>query len=1127
MYKIYLQHLVLPPGCTKKILRVMKLTTLIMLIALLQVSASTLAQKVTLSATNAPISAIFNQIEKQTGYDFAFTGKILDKAKPVTINVKNEELADVLKQIFDGQPLDYKIEDKSVTVSVKQPTVFDKIKNYFAAMDVTGRVTDENNQPLSGATVQVKDGNNSTITDVNGFFTLKHVQSNATLVISFIGFDKKEVPAAPNIGTVKLAAATSPLDEVKVIAYGQTTERLSVGNINSVTAKEIEKQPISNPLIALEGRVPGLSVTQVNGLPGSGVKIQLQGSKHSFTGGNDPLFVIDGVPFTSYLLPNIGNIMGAGSNSGNNTQAGFGNPLNYINPSDIESISVLKDADATAIYGSRAANGAILITTKKGKSGPVKANFDLQQGVGNEQLNIKLMNTQQYLQLRHEMFKNSGRVPRSSDYDINGTWDTTRYTNWQKVLLGGTANYTNLNGDISGGNNNIQFLLGGTYHRETTVFPGGFADQKGSLNFNLNGASDNKRFKFQFSGTYLVDDNHLPQIDLTSRALTLPPDAPALFNADGSLNWAPSGASLATWGNPLAAGLYQTYQNKTNNLISNLQLDYQILPGLNIKSSMGYTSLQQDEITLNPLISYTPVIRSFITPSAAFSYNNINTWIIEPQITYQRKIGNGQLQTILGGTFEQNNYNGLILNGSGYSSDLTLGSTAAATSLTSSNTISTYKYTALFGRVNYNWQQKYIIDLTFRRDGSSRFGAANQFANFGSVGAGWIFSEENLFKNHLSFLSFGKLKASYGTTGNDQIGDYAFMSLYFPVTVDVPYRGVSALTPSGLTNPYLEWELTKKINAGVDLGFLKDHILFSANYFRNRSSNQLLGYNLPVQTGFTSITRNFPATIENSGIELSLTTVNIKNKSFSWSTNINVTLPISDAKLIAFNNLATSTYASFYQVGKSVSGRLLYHYEGVNPTSGLYQFSDGKGGQTSAPQTLPYSTVATSFVNPNPTFYGGINNNFHYKDFELSFLFQFSRQMTQNYFFGFNGQLPGVFLTNQPVDVLNHWMKPGDIATYQRIAYSTNSAAANAQRDILSSDAIYTNLLFIRMQNLSFAWNIPQGWCDKTHLRNIQFNIRGQNLFTINHSYFGFNPENGLTGIMPLKIITLGLRVGL
>jgi len=1090
-----------------------------MITVILHVSATTIAQKITLKEKNAPLVTIFDQISAQTGYDFAFTTEAVKDSKPVTINVTNAELATVLTQIFQGQTLDFSLVNKTVTVKPKETTIFDKIKSAlsFDKIEVTGRVVGEDGQSLPGATVIVKGTNNSTITDAKGNFTLFKVDAGATLVITFVGYERQEIAAAPDLGKIQMKVASSQLDAVQVIAYGQTTQRLSVGNISSVSGKVIEEQPVNNPLLALEGRVPGLFITQANGLAGGAVTLRIQG-QNSIQNGNDALYVIDGVPFSSQNLPNLGGILG---NSGATVNGSYvnGSPFSFINPSDIESIEVLKDADATAIYGSRAANGAILITTKKGKAGTTRVNVNAQQGVGQVTRKVDLLNLPEYLQMRHEALKNDGIAsPGPKDYDINGLWDTTRSTDWQKLLLGGTAKYTNISSTVSGGSANTQYLIGTTYHRETTVFPGDFADQKGSVHFSINNISPNQKFTVQLSGSYLVDNNQLPQQDLTLTATRLAPDAPALHNPDGTLNWMPNSSGSETWMNPLAYAL-QTYQVKTNNLIGNAVLSYQILKGLTIRGSLGYTNTQTDETALTPQTYNRPSQSSFNLRYGQYGTGNTNSWIAEPQISYKTTLGKGKLEALAGATVQQNNSKALILLATGFNSDAVLADPYSAPSISVTSSInSVYKYNAAFGRVSYNWDEKYLLNLTARRDGSSRFGSANQFHNFGAIGAGWIFSEEGLFKNNLPFLSFGKLRGSYGTTGNDQIGDYQFLSLYTPITPPVPYQGASGLTPNGLPNPYLQWELTKKLQAGIDLGFLKDRILLTANYVRNRSSNQLLGYNLPIISGFSSITENFPATVENTAWEFSLHTINFKDKNFSWSSSVNFTLPKN--KLVAFPSLGTSSYSNSLIVGQPINITKAFHFLGVDPTTGVYQFLDSQGKPTSTPSDPDDRTV---IISPFPKFYGGFVNEIQYKSFGLDFSFSFVKQTAQNYNFG--AVVPGYKGVNQPTTVLGRWQEPGQVASIQR--YNSNLQISNQNQYAMQSDAGISDASYIRLKNAYLFWQLPEGLKRNLHLESGRIFIQGQNLLTLTH-YKGMDPENlSVTSLPPLRVLTLGVQVGL
>jgi len=1102
----------------RKLLLVMKLTIFLMTITFLQVSATAFSQKINLKEKNVSIDKVLSQIQDQSGYEFFYNASALKQAGTVTINLKDATVQDALDELFRNKPFSYSLDNNTITIKEK-PTNFldklkDKVKEFIAATDVTGRVIDENNQPLSGATVTVKGTNNVTTTDLNGFFTLKQVQPDAIIVITFIGYDKKELPAAANMGTIKLNTASSPLDEVKVMAYTRESERLSVSNSVTIKGADINNQPVQNPLLALEGRVPGLFITPSNGLPGSGVSVRIQG-QNSIQSGNDPLYVIDGVPYPSQTLSTTGIGAFLGKSSGTQ-QGGYGSPMSYINPNDIESISVLKDADATAIYGSRAANGAIIIITKKGKAGPTKMDVNLQQGWGKVPRELDLMNTQQYVQMRNEAIKNDNiAIDPIYDSDINGLWNTNKYTDWQKVLIGGTAQYSNANLNISGGSPNIQYLIGGTYNRQTSVFPGNFADQKGAMHVSLNSTSQNQRFKMQFTASYLADNNQLPSADLTSSALTLAPNAPSPLNTDGTLNWALNSAGSTSWNNPLQY-LYATYQIKSDNLISNTVLSYTILPGLDIRTSLGYNSLGIDEYQAQRAQFYPPYILTLLgthARRAAYSYNNIDTWIVEPQISYKTNIAKGNLQILLGGTIQQNNSKGLNLSGVGYNSDALLTDYLSADVKSVNSTVqSTYKYDAIFGRINYAWEDKYLLDLTARRDGSSRFGAANQFHDFGSVGLGWIFSEESLFKN-VPFLSFGKIRASFGTTGSDQIGDYQYLNLYRTVSTAVSYQGVTGVASNGLPNPYLQWEETKKLQAGLDLGFLKDRILFTINYIYNRSSNELASYQLPSIAG-ASITENLPGTVQNTAWELSATTVNVKKGDFRWTTGINLTVPKN--KLVAWSGTGIGTT---YFIGQPIGSILRYHFLGVDPTTGQFQVADSHGNPTSTPNQ---STDEKTLINPFPKYYGGVQNGFSYKGFSLDFLFQFARQTKQNFYFG--PSLPGTYNFNEPVWILDRWQKPGDVAPFQR--YNSDYNFYSQYSNALNSDAAYSDVFYARLKNLSLSYTLPSELIQKIHFQSCKLFVQGENLFTISN-FKGLDPETGVTSLPPLRILTVGLQITL
>lgn len=1113
---------------SRQLRRIMRLTTLLLTVVCLNVSAKGNAQTVSFNGKNVPLTAVFSSLEQQTGLSFFFNYALLKDAKPVSLDVRNGTLEEVLNIALKGQGLDFYRIGKTVFIVKQKATEPGKAETappLARQIDVKGRVLNQQGEPLVSATVVVKNGKRAVMTDQKGEFELKNVPVGAVLEISYLGYTQKEVGVEENgMINVQLNLANNQLDAASVIAYGQTTQRLSTGNIASVNSADIEKHPVSNPLLAIEGQVPGLYITQSTGIPGSGVTVRIQG-QNSIRNGNDPLYVVDGVPYPSQMLSTtLGGPLGA---SGGNT---LGNPMSYINPSDIESISVLKDADATAIYGSRAANGAILITTRKGQAGATRVGLNIQQGWGQVTRMLPVLNTPQYLQMRHEALANDGlnpypsivTTPSDANYDIDGAWDTTRNTNWEKALIGGTANYTNFNGTISGGTANTQFLIGGTYRRQTTVFPGNFADQQGALHFNLNNTSVNQRFKVQMNASFLADDNQLPNADLSAAAQNTPPDAPPLYKADGSINWQLlPGTNANTYNNPIA--VYQvTYKNLSYNLISHIDLSYRILSGLEIKAGLGYNNLRTNETMQWPLTYWAPSLAQALGSYgryATYTNNLIESWIAEPQIDYKRFIGNGKFEALVGSTIQEENSNGSQIQGTGYNSDALLSDVNSAGSLYPlSSTQAKYIYGAVFGRINYNWRDKYILDLNARRDGSSRFGPANEYHNFGSLGVAWIFTQEQFFKDLLPSLSFGKLRGSYGYTGSDQIGDYKFLNLYTSISTPVSYQSTSGLAPTGLPNPYLQWESTKKAQGGIELGFLRDRILLTADYANNTSSNELLPVTVPIITGFTAINENLPAKVRNVEGEFTLKTVNVKTRDFSWNSIINYT--ILRNKLLAYYGTLPSTLV----IGQPIGIVQVFNSVGVNPATGAYWFKNSHGTYTSTPSS---TTDRTQIVDPAfPKFYGGFENQLQYKQFQLDISMQFVDKIGLNEFFGEN-VLPGTNASNQPTYVLGRWQKPGDLAAIER--YNSNGSLNVQFSDEKLSTAAYTNASFIRMRNLSLSWMAPKEVLQKIHFQSLRIYVQGENLLTIT-SFKGSDPETGSGGnnvTPPLRMLTTGLQIGL
>lgn len=966
---------------------------------------------------------------------------------------------------------------------------------------IKGTVTDGLN-PLPGVSIAIKGKSKSTtISDFNGQYSIVAAVYD-TLVVSYIGFKTAIIPInSRKTINITLQEDATMLQEVRINAgYYTVKESERTGSIAKITAKDIEKQPVANVLAAMQGRMAGVNITQTTGVPGGGFEIEIRGRNSIRSEGNNPLYIIDGMPYSSQ---NQNNDLLSGSIF---PPSGI-SPLNSINPSDIESIEILKDADATSIYGSRGANGVVLITTKKGKSGKTAFSINTYSGTGKVTRTLDLMNTQQYLGMREQAFANDGITEYPFwAYDVNGTWDRNRYTDWQEELIGGTAFTTSIDAAVSGGNSNTDFTIRAGNFNQTTVFPGDFEYGKTTVHFNINHISDNDKFNVSLSGNYTADKNNLLGTDLTLIASQLPPNAPALYDANGELNWENS-----TWNNPLRL-LESKYLAKTNTLVAASAIGYKITPALEFKTSLGFTDSRLDESKTLPSTMYNPAYGLDSSISSFYTNNSgQRSWNIEPQLSWQNDYSFGTFKALAGATFQESASESLGLNASGFSSNSLITNTAAAANiLVLNDTNGLYHYNAIFGRINYSLKDKYFLNMTGRRDGSSRFGSGNHFANFGAIGAAWLFGRENLIQENCPWISFAKLRGSYGSTGSDQIGDYQFMDTY--ISSGNSYQGIVGLEPARLYNPNFSWETNKKLETALELGFLQDRIFITTAYYRNKSSNQLVGIPLPGTTGFSSIQSNLEATVENTGWEWEVRTLNVQNKEFKWSTALNLSL--TKNKLLAFPNLAGSTYASQYVIGEPLDIHLVYHFTGIDPQTGIYQFEDynGDGALTSLEDRQRK-------VNTNPDYFGGLNNSLSYKNWQLDFLFQFVKQLGFNY--NGSGVVPGAG-NNQPVSNLDSW-QPGETDGVQKYTAGFNDEAVNAYYSYYTySDAAFSDASFIRLKNLSIAYTLPQTWMKEA---NCRLYLQGQNLFTITN-FNGADPETQSFGkLPPLRVMTMGVQL--
>ncbi|MDN6342160.1 MAG: SusC/RagA family TonB-linked outer membrane protein [Lactococcus lactis] len=957
---------------------------------------------------------------------------------------------------------------------------------------LSGQVTDTTGQAIPGVHIQRINTTNGTTTDFDGNYNIQ-VTGTDRLSFTYLGYQAQTIAVNNRkLINVQLSPSTEALDEVVINAgYYRVKDRERTGSIEKVTSEDIELQPVTNPIEALQGRMAGVEVVQKSGVRGLATSIQIRGQNSLRSEGNYPLYIVDGVPINSSPINSSGlltNIPGI-------------DPLNTMNISNIESIEILKDADATAIYGSRGANGVILITTKKGTNmqGKLRVEANFYKGVSEASNKMDLLNTQQYLSMRREAFANDGVEPTDLNAADLKLWDQNRYTDWQDVFFGNRATIDNASISLSSGNETTSFVIGGQYQKEGSVFPGDLGYKKATANINLNHRSLDNKFQIHFTGNYGVDHNNLFNDSFVDKALSLAPNAPRLYNYDGSLNWEDS-----TWTNPFAS-LEKEQEVKAKNLITNMSLSYDFGQGLSFKTNLGYNFLISQELIKLPKTAYNPLYWPNVSANSTHSSTQRDSWIIEPQLDYNIELGHLGLDALAGFTFQNSSTNNLISVGQGYSHPSLIGNLEAADNVrVNLNKNTEYRYNAVYARIGTNWKHKYFLNLTGRRDGSSRFGPDKRFANFGAIGAAWIFTEESFFNEHFNWLSFGKIRGSYGTTGNDQIPDYGYADTYQPTP------GPGGLYPVKLTNPDYSWEVNKKLETALELSFLKNRIRTEIAWYRNRSSNQLVGYPLPATTGFASVQANLPATVENKAWEISLSTKNINNEDFKWQSHINLTIPKN--KLLEFENIEETSYSNIYKVGEPLNISLLYQYDGIDQSTGFHQIKDINGDGV-------YNTDDQVVVkNLGRKFYGGLQNSFSYKNLNLQFLLQYVKQENRTYFGMTN---PPGFDTNQPVSVLNRWRNQGDITNTQKFTQGFDGFMPHyyaTQSELAVGDAS-----FLRLKSISLGYHLPSSLMGKLKIEEIKLFAHAQNLLTIT-DYLGLDPEGG-TSLPPLRTITAGVQI--
>ena len=1100
----------------------MKLLALLLLLSL-KVLAGVHAQAITLKVNNAKLTEVLAEIRKQTGFGLWYDDQLLKGSKPVSVQLNNIPLADALDKILENQPLTYSITDKTIVLKARPNNKTNALQSQSTY--VSGKTVDEFGKPMQGVTIREKGVIDRTfISAKEGLFYVNVSSTESTLIFSYVGYETRELKASKlggdltNLTPVAMKPDVGKLDEVQVQAYGTTTKRLSTGNTFTISKEEIEKNPSRNVLEIIKNQVPGLFVDKKSSEPGNRISTIIRGAQ--VFGYSEPLLIVDGAQFPLGKLSldlyqnqhKPGERLLSANMFSSDEPTGFANGLDFLDPSIIETIDVLKDAAATSIYGSRGAYGVIIITTKKGRSGNPRFNVNI-----NTKLDIpgrlpEMLNTTQFLELQRETFRNSGTAITQQMPALNGTWPSTRYINWNDYFASQKPLNYNVNASYSGGFDNFTYYLAGNFQNDRTVNIGPGGTKRGGANMNL---AFNQGGKFDLALSALYSSNADNSINIAPQ-YNLPPNAPDMILPDGSYNWNDYGG-LKPYRNSMSA-LSQLFESKVNIFNTGLTLHYRPTRGIAVETRMSYNNTTARQLSAAPSTSNSPGASPSATTSSILTSGS-KTITLDPNISYVSKLGYfGDLSVRAGFTLVNDFSYKTTVSGNQIISDAIIQNPTFTDPQNIRVDYQTQpaRYLGYFGQLNYIWNQKYILDLTARYDGSTKFGPGKRFGLFGSVSGAWIMSAEPWFSKALPFVSFGKLRASWGTQGGDGIPNYQ----YVPLLAKWPaYLNQLTLFPQNLANPNLKWEKNTKSELGLDLNFLKGNLTTSFSYYRTNSGDQLQLLPLPTSTGFTSVAANIDATIRNTGLEAVIGTRIANDRSFSWNASLNFS--IQRNKVIQLNNDLVNLLFN-YELGRSVQGKRVTNFVGINPQNGSPLFQEGNGIISEDLRKSPVFdfSSATSlkidrnkyskWVDISPDFFGALNNRFSYKDFSLGLSISFTKRMVENVLMYGLDRISSSY--NLSTLALDRWSHPGQVTGIPSLR-QTNDGPALSSTDYSIEDGSV-----IRLQNVDISWKLPQNLISKLGLKNASLQLMGNNLFIIWTPYRGIDPDSQGYGTAPLRI---------
>ena len=998
--------------------------------------------------------------------------------------------------------------------------------------EVTGKVTDaKNGAPIVGATIKAKGYNNSTTTDADGSFKLAIDGKAVVIEVSYVGYNSQNATIGNGNIVVKLEEADRSLSEVVVVGFGTKLKRDLIGSVAKVGAKELNNTPATSFESAIQGRAAGVLVSQQNGKLGQGISIRIRGSA-SVTAGNEPLYVIDGIPLQNTDL----------SSNGATT-----NSLADINTNDIESIEILKDASSAAIYGSRGSNGVVLITTKKGKAGKSKIEFGYFTGQQKPTGKRDFLNAKEYVDYFTMAAANAFRLDSGFDYVAYTASRLKRYsagnvdyqtakvnTNWQDQAFQ-EAPISQYDLNFSGGNDKTIFYMGGqVLDQSGIIVRNSLKRYSGRLNLEHKvkdwlSLGINMSFARTINNRVSNDNAFSTPLQIVALSPITPLIDPRTGLTSGALdlNTGNPNSNYPVYYNPILSVENTKYKTSVNRTIGNLFALATITKGLTFRTEFGMDQLNQNE---NQYAGRLTARNLGVPNGSGFSSSdqilNINT---NNFFRYVSSFGESHDVDVVAGTsFQKWQIVSNSASAEEFPSDSYKKLNAGASKTGATSTASDWALLSYFARANYKLKDRYLLSVSGRYDGSSRFGANNRYGFFPAVSAGWILSDERFLKN-VKWLSFLKLKASYGLTGNSEIGNYASRGLYGPNA----YGGLGGQSPTQLPNTNLKWESTTSLDMGIEASALNKRVTVEVDYYERKTKDLLLSVNVPSTTGFLSKLQNV-GKLENKGIEFTINTENIVSKDFRWSTSINFGANKNKITDLGGQQIGTLNRA---QEGQPLGVFFAKEFAGADPANGDALYfkntvkTDGTKDRTTTKNVNEAEDVRIG--NPNPEFIYGFRNTFTYKGFDVDVLLQ---GVQGNQIFNGGGQYMSASgsngFDNQTKDQLASWKKPGDNTMVPEARLFFSNGTDNSSRYI--SDGSY-----LRVKAITLGFNLSPKLLSILHIDRLRFYVRAQNLFTIT-KYKGWDPEvnsdatannislgNDFYSAPQIKTIVFGVNIGL